>query len=74
MPKKVVSLDEHRPHFVISTGKRQHVVSAMFLSDVAAGKQDLNDLAHADEILRAMVRDWIIYTKLFTGDTSDEYP
>lgn len=53
-------LDDHRPHFMISTGEMSvHVVPECLLVDIAAGKKTVDCLECRDTLLAAILRDWL---------------
>jgi hypothetical protein len=59
MSAKVVSLDDQRPHLLIHTDGKIHVVPVALALDWASGKQELPDA----DILRRIITEWLCCAK-----------
>lgn len=57
---KVAQMDDHRPHVGIPTPDgNAHVLPVSLLEDIAAGRRSIDDLDDRDQIVRAIIGDWL---------------
>lgn len=56
----VTSIDAHRPHIALVTPDgNAHVCPVRMFEDIAAGKLSIDDIDDRDQIIRAVIADWL---------------
>ena len=59
---KVRNIDDYRPHVRMSCPDGEiHTVSIAALDDIIDGKRSLSDIEDGDQLIRAILADWLIY-------------
>ncbi len=64
MKDKILKLQEHRPHFVVSLiDNNILVVPALYIEDIIKGKQKLKITKDNEVLIRSIISQWYISVK-----------
>jgi len=55
----VVSMEDYRPHAVISSGRSVHVIPLSVLEDIATGDLRVDQLDGWEEIIPEIIGEWL---------------
>lgn len=58
---KVTDIDNERPHYLINTGDKIHVLPESFVNDVINGKRRWTEADDWEPMLIAILSDWQLY-------------
>lgn len=59
---KVVDLSEYRPHISMSCPDGNvHIVPIALLDDIVDGNRSIDDIEDRDQVIRAILADWLMY-------------
>lgn len=63
MGDNIISLDDHREHFVIPGLKDVHVVPRVMLEKIAEGKLKVEEIEDINDFLPTVITEWLIYER-----------
>lgn len=63
----VINIADHKPHVRLMTPDGNvHVMPVVLLQNIADGKMSIDDVADRDQIVRAIIAEWL---RLIHGDS-----
>lgn len=59
LPRKVIHIDDQKPHLTINCGDSVHVVPIALIEDVIAGKKCFTQLEQWNDLLKTILVEWL---------------